>query len=95
MPKDEPNPNGRKPRDQSHFDRTPLMCKRCKQISEHFIIEEIDDLTQLRDSNWLVVRTEMKCLACGWTFSWDINSKKLEEMSITYGAIVKRLYSAE
>lgn len=95
MPKDE-NPNGQKPPPESlHFERSDVICRRCNRKFEHFMIEEIDNLAQLRCGDVLIARAEMVCLHCGWVFSWDVKRKALEEMSIIYGAIVKRLYSAE
>ena len=96
MPNDKPpNPNGKKPPESLHFARSQVECRRCHRSFEHFVIEEIDDLVQLRCGDGLIAQIRITCMHCGWLFSWDVNAKKLEEMSITYGAIVKRLYSAE
>jgi hypothetical protein len=96
MPIDKPpNPNGKKPPESLHFERTQVTCQRCKRVFEHYVIEEIDNLAQLRCGDVLITRAEMVCLHCGWSFHWDVKRKALEEMAIIYGAIVKRLYSAE
>ena len=96
MPNDKPpNPNGKKPPESLHFQRDRVTCQRCKRTFEGFVIEEIDNLAQLRIGDVLVAQAEMRCLHCGKTFRWDLNAKRLEEMSIVYGEIVKRLYRAE
>ena len=96
MPNDkQPNPNGKKPPESLHFQRDRVTCQRCKRTFEGFVIEEIDNLAQLRCGDVLISKTEMVCLHCGWVFHWSVREKDLVEMSITYGAIVKRLYSAE
>lgn len=88
-------PNGNRPPEQIHFQRDKVKCQRCHRNFENFVIEEIDDLAQLRCGDVLIAQVKMTCLHCGWTFHWDVNAKRLEEMSIIYGAIVKRMYSAE
>lgn len=87
MPKDEPNPNGQPP-DHLHFERSHLTCQRCKRKFEHFTLEEIDDLVQLRCGDVLISKTEMVCLHCGAIFYWNIREKDLAKMATKYGEIV-------
>ena len=90
----EPNPNGRTPKlnlpEELHFERGPVQCQRCRRTFEHFVIEIIEDFTQLRCGDVLIAQTKMVCMHCGWTFYWDVNAKKLEAMTITYGELVKK-----
>jgi ribosomal protein L37E len=86
------NPNGKTPRqdlpEELHFDRSQVICRRCKRAFANFVIEEIDDLAQLRCGDALIAQVKMVCLHCGWTFSWDVSAKKLEAMAIRYGEII-------
>lgn len=92
MPKEEPNPNGRTPKqnlpEELHFNRSQVICQRCRRKFEHFTLEEIDDLVQLRCGDVLISKTEMVCLHCGWVFYWNIREKDLEKMTVTYGKLM-------
>lgn len=91
MPKDE-NPNGTTPKlnlpAALHFERGPVKCQRCKRTFDHFVIEIIEDLTQLRCGSVLISKTEMVCMDCGWVFYWNIREKDLSKMATTYGALI-------
>jgi hypothetical protein len=95
MPKTDPNPNGQNakppPPDQLHFERNQVTCQRCRRKFEHFMIEEIDELAQLRCGDVLIARAEMACLHCGWVFYWNVRGKDLEKMAVTYGRLSARL----
>ena len=92
-----PNPNGKKPPESLHFERSQVKCQRCKRDFEHFMIEEIDDLAQLRCGDALIVRAEMACLHCGWIFYWNVREKDFEKMALRYGELadVKKGYAPE
>ena len=70
--------------DNLRFERSPVKCKRCKRSFEHFILEVIDDLVQLRCGDVLIPRTEMVCLHCGCVFYWNVREKDLEKMATSY-----------
>jgi hypothetical protein len=96
MPKDDPSPtNGNTPKlklpVELHFERGPVKCQRCRREFAYFVIEEIDDLAQLRCGDVLIAQTKMICMHCGWTFYWDVNGKKLETMAIAYGEVVRKM----
>jgi len=101
MPKEDPNPNGQTPKQnmpaELRFERGPVKCQRCKREFAHFVIEEIEDLKQLRCGDVLIPKTEMVCLYCGWVFYWNIREKDLEKMAVTYGKLtgVGKSYNAE
>jgi DNA-directed RNA polymerase subunit RPC12/RpoP len=101
MPNDEPNPNGETPKqelpEELQFDRGPVICQRCKRRFEHFVLEEIDDLVQLRCGDVLVSKTEMVCLHCGAIFYWNIRERDLEKMAVKYGELSSKLqgYNSE
>ena len=81
--------NGKNPPPESlHFERSTVICQRCKRVFANFMIEEIDDLAQLRCGDVLISKTEMVCLHCGWVFYWNIKEKDLEKMAITYGQLM-------
>lgn len=90
MPKTDPN--GQTPKqtlpEELHFESGPVICQHCKRQFEHFMVEEIDDLAQLRCGDVLIAKTEMVCLHCGWVFYWSIREKDLVRMAVTYGEIV-------
>ena len=69
---------------QLQFERTPVKCSRCKRDFEHFTLEVIEDLVQLRCGNVIIARTEMVCLHCGCVFYWNIREKDLERMANSY-----------
>jgi hypothetical protein len=85
-----PNDNGKNPPppESLHFERSQVICQRCKRKFDHFMIEEIDDLAQLRCGDVLLARAEMACLHCGWVFYWNIREKDFEKMAITYGELM-------
>jgi len=95
MPKEEPNPNGRTPQrnipEEFHFERGPVVCWHCNQAFEHFVIEVIDNLTQMRCGNGLIANIRIACMRCGRVTSWDVNTKKLEKMAVTYGELSLKL----
>jgi hypothetical protein len=88
MPKKDPDPNGKKPPESLHFERAQVTCQRCKRKFEHFMLEEIDDLVQLRCGDVLISKTEMVCLHCGWVFYWNVREKDLATMAVRYGEFV-------
>ncbi len=83
-----------KPDQDLHFERSAVHCKRCLRPFSHFMIEEIDGLTQLRCADVLIREAEVICLHCGWVFHWNIRTKDIEKMAVAYGALVK-MYVAE
>jgi hypothetical protein len=86
--KADPPPNGKKPPEESlHFERSQVKCQRCHRDFEHFMIEEMDGLAQLRCGDVLVTRAEMACLHCGAMFYWEIRAQDLEKMAVTYGRL--------
>ena len=100
MPKDD-NPNGHTPKlnlpEELHFERSPFKCKRCNRIfDDHLIVEEIESSKQLRVGFGLLVKMELTCMHCGCVHHWDAHKKILEEISVTYGKMVKKSgYKAE
>lgn len=94
MPNDD-NPNGKTPKlnmpEQMHFERGPVTCRNCKRKFEHFVIEEIEDITQLRCGDVLIASVRMACMHCGRVYSWDVSTKKLEEMAAKYGQLSSKL----
>lgn len=90
-----PKNNGHKPSTQPpeslHFERTPVKCQRCHRVFDHFMIEEIDDMAQLRCGDVLIARAEMACLHCGWIFYWTGHEKYLEKMTVTYNEILVKI----
>jgi len=89
-----PNDNGKNPPlppKSLHFERSPVICQRCKREFAHFILEEIDDLVQLRCGDVLIARTEMTCLHCGAMFYWNIREKNLEKMTLTYSELMLKI----
>lgn len=88
QPKADPPPNGKKPPESLHFERSQVTCQRCKRVFANFMIEEIDDLAQLRSGDVLISKTEMICLHCGWVFYWNIKEKDLEKMAVKYGELM-------
>ena len=92
--------NGQKPpnpADEIHFERSSVKCHRCSRPFEHFVLEEIDDLAQLRCGDVVMQHARIICLHCGWVFYWDINEKNLSKMAIAYGELLVliRLYNPE
>jgi len=89
-----PNKNGSKLIEQTeslHFERSQVKCQQCKKKFAGFIIEEIDDLAQLRCGDVLLARAEMACLHCGWIFYWNIREKDLEKMTVAYSQVLVRI----
>jgi len=84
------NPNGKKPTPPKslHFERSQVECQRCGRPFEHFMLEEIDDLAQLRCGDVVLPHAKMICLHCGWVFYWDVTEKKLSEMVVAYGELL-------
>ena len=70
--------------DHLRFDRSPVKCQRCKRPFDHFVMEVIDDLVQLRCGSVLIPRTEMVCLNCGCVFYWNVGERNLEKMAGHY-----------
>jgi hypothetical protein len=95
MPNDDPKANGQTPKlhmpEQMHFERGPVICRNCKRRFEHFVIEVIDDLTQLRCGDVLIASIRMACMHCGRVFTWDVNTKKLEDVAVKYGELSSKL----
>jgi len=94
MPSDD-NPNGQTPKlnlpEQLNFERGPVKCQRCGREFDHFVIEIIDNLTQLRCGSVLISKTEMVCMHCGWVFYWNIREKDLAKMAVKYGELSSKL----
>lgn len=88
MPNEDPNPNGQKPPESLHFERSQVSCQRCGRKFENFTLEEIDDLVQLRCGDVLISNTKMVCMHCGWVFHWNIREKDLAEIAIKYRELV-------
>ena len=84
------NDNGKKPPPPEglHVERSHVMCKGCHAVFEHFTIEEIDGLVQLRCGEVLITRLEMACLRCGRLFYWNIKEKDVENMALKYGELM-------
>lgn len=93
MPNDDPN--GKTPKlnlpEEIHFERGPVQCQRCKRQFDHFVIEVIEDITQLRCGSVLISKTEMVCMHCGWVFHWNVREKDLEKMAVKYGELSSKL----
>ena len=93
MPDD--SPNGKTPKlnlpETLHFQRGPVQCRQCKRIFEHYVIEVIDDLTQLRCGSVLVSRAELVCMHCGWVFNWTIRERDLTRMAPTYSELIAKI----
>lgn len=88
------NNNGKKLSSQPEsltFERSPVKCQRCRRTFEHFVIEVIDNLVQLRCADVLIPKIEMVCLHCGWVFYWNLREKDLEKMAIAYGELAKQV----
>jgi len=76
---------------QSHqpfIETSAVICQRCKRGFEHFTIEEIQGLSQLRCGSAIIPRAEIVCLHCGDVFHWNIREKDLSKMAVTYGSIL-------
>lgn len=90
-----PKNNGHKPPTEPpeslHLERTPVKCGRCGKKFEHFIIEVIDDVAQLRCGDVLMVHAEIACMHCGWVYYWHIQEKDLERMTVTYSRILVKI----
>lgn len=88
-------PNGKKPPppEKLHFERSQVSCQRCRRVFQHFTLEEVDDLVQLRCGDVLISRTEMVCLHCGWVFHWNVREKDLEKMALKYGQLIVEIKS--
>ena len=86
--KSDPPPNGQKPPESLHFERKPVICKGCRRTFKHFIIEEIDDLVQLRIDDLLITKIETACLHCGDIFYWNAREKDLGKMAVKYGELI-------
>jgi len=82
------SPNGKKPPESLHFERSQVICQRCKRDFENFVIEEIEDLKQLRCGSVLISRAELICLHCGAIFNWNVHVKDLEKMAVRYGELI-------
>jgi len=94
MPSKPNNNNGIKPTEPPkslHFERSQVKCQRCKKDFTGFMIEEIDDLAQLRCGDVLLVRAEMACLHCGSMFYWNIREKDMEKMTVAYSQVLVRI----
>src|SRR5688572_27897563 len=95
MSKDDPSPNanananGKTPKldmpEALYFERGPVICRRCNRKFEPFVIEEIDDISQLRCGDVLIANVRLVCTRCGCIYSWELNAKKLETMAVKYG----------
>ena len=94
MPKDDHNPNGKTPKqnlpEELNFERHLYQCKRCKRDFENVLVEEIENLTQLRVGSLLLVKIEATCMHCGCVHHWDMHKKDLEKMTATYGELLKQ-----
>ncbi len=77
-----------------HVDRSQVTCQKCHRPFDHFFIEEIDSLQQLRCGGVMITRTEMTCLNCGWVFHWDVRGKDLTRMTTVYRDLLARLQYA-
>jgi hypothetical protein len=91
MPKGEPKPHGQTPKqnrpEELHFERGLVTCQRCKRKFEHFVLEEIDDLVQLRCGDILIPNAELVCMHCGWIFYWHLKKDiraDVSTMATTY-----------
>ena len=84
-----PNDNGKKPPppDSLPFERRPLTCKGCNHVFKEFVLEQIDDLMQLRCGDALISRAEIVCLHCGRMVYWVMKEKDLEKMAVRYGEL--------
>ena len=93
MPNDGSNDKQPPPPESLHFQRSQVKCQRCKRDFAGFMIEEIDDLAQLRCGDVLIARSEMACLHCGWVFYWNIREKDFEKMTQTYNQLMLQMSS--
>jgi hypothetical protein len=83
-------PKGSTPPENLHFDRSTVRCGHCGHTFKNFVIEEIDDLVQMRCGGVLVMRAELACLHCGGVFYWNIRDKEIEKLAVAYGQLVVR-----
>jgi hypothetical protein len=65
----------------------PVTCRRCKKISKHLVIEDINGIKQLRVGFWLIPFMDAYCTECGTPFRWDIREKDLSRMAAEYGRL--------
>jgi hypothetical protein len=73
------------------FERGPVICQRCRREFKNFVIEVIEELTQLRSGDVLIPKTELVCMHCGWIFYWNIREKDIAKMAVEYGKLSSKL----
>jgi hypothetical protein len=83
--------NGSIPPESLHFERGPLRCWNCNHRFDHFVVEIIDNLTQLRCDDVLIANIRMACLRCGRAFTWDVSTKNFETMAVKYGQLMVKI----
>lgn len=82
------SPNGKKPT--TTIERSQMACRGCGHPFEHFYLEQIGDLSQLRCGDVIMDRAEMICLNCGRISYWNMKEKDIEKMILTYSQMLKR-----
>lgn len=93
MPQDEQTdktPNLNMP-NELHFERGSVVCQRCRREFDNFMIEIIENITQLRCGSGLITKIEMVCMHCGAVFYWNIREKDVSKMALEYGKLVLSL----
>jgi len=88
MTKDNPNGQNPPPPESLHFERSQVKCQRCGRDFEHFMIERIDDLVQLRCGDGLILHLKMTCLHCGELFYWNLREKEIERLVQAYSELL-------
>lgn len=66
------------------FERTKINCRRCKRPFEHFTLEVINGLVQLRCGDLLIRRMEAVCLHCGDICIWNVRDADMEKLARSY-----------
>lgn len=89
------NPNGKKPPppESLHFERSQVICQRCKRKFDNYFIEKIEDLTQLRSGDVLVSQAVLTCLHCGWILYWKTPEKNFVDMTDAYRQLAAKIGS--
>jgi hypothetical protein len=88
MPQTSTNNNVQKIIENPTIEQEPFKCQDCGHPFEHFVVEKIGDLAQLRVGNVIMGRAEMICLACGRISYWNLKTSDIKKMAVRYGQIL-------
>jgi hypothetical protein len=86
--KADPPPNGKKPPSSQPIESSQMLCRGCSHPFEHFVLEQIGDLAQLRVGDVIMDRAEIICLLCGRITYWNMKEKDIEKMAVVYGELM-------